>query len=89
MARRKRKPRLVAVHWVDAHGTMEEEEVKPINALTFGFITEDADDHLTISGEIFEDGSHRNRTAIPKGMIRAVIAQPMRLPDEFKGWEAS
>lgn len=89
MKRRKPRPRalqLAVVHWIDAAGDRDGEDVRPIHAATAGFIVADEPDFIRVAGEIFEDGSYRDTTAIPKGMIRAVIGRKVRLPDEFEGW---
>ena len=93
--RRGKFPRFAAVHWLDAQkldaGGNENGTVAPIHALTFGFILavdEQAGERfLRIAGEIFEDGSARDVTAIPSGMVRTIVAMPLKLPEQFSGWQ--
>lgn len=81
--------RYAVVHWLDAHGSFDGDDVKPINALTAGWVITVGDDYLMIASEIFEDGTYRTTTAIPKGMIKAMsITARARMPKEFQGWKA-
>ena len=94
MAKKTKFPRFAAVHWLDAQkldaGGNENGSVTPIHALTFGFILA-VDEHegesfLRVAGEIFEDGTARDVTAIPSGMVRTIVAMPVKLPEQFSGW---
>lgn len=99
MAQRKEKfPRHVAVHWLDAvldADGDDENNREPADAITSGFIIElkakraDGEEYLRIAGEIFADGSYRSVTSIPYGMIRTIVAKPVKLPKAFEGWEAN
>jgi len=95
MARKSRKhPRFVAVHWLDAAGDHDgaDEELEPIDAVTFGFLlanTERADGEkfVRVASEIFDDGTYRSVTSIPMGMVRTIIACPVKLPENFRDWQ--
>ena len=70
-------PRLVAVEWVDAVGPCDLEagqKLRPYVAYTVGWVYEDADEYLTVAGEIFKDDEDTWRacTTIPKACITEV-----------------
>ncbi len=92
MTAKRKSPQVVAVHWIDAakvdDGRTPPEDITPLHAVTFGVLIADETDFVRVAGEIFEDGSVRDVTVIPRGMVRGVYAKPYRLPPEFEGWSA-
>lgn len=72
------KPRVVCVSWCDAHGNAlsvyESHEIPHAPALvkTYGVLLREDDAGITIANEVFEAGSFRGVTFIPRGMIQAV-----------------
>lgn len=61
----------VAVYWLDACGSREDQAVDPIPSVTLGFITEMTDQKLTVASELNED-EPRDFTTIPRGMVICV-----------------
>ena len=69
---------MACIRWSDAHGnamtTYEAHEVPHAPALvdTFGIIIRQDEIGITIASEVFEAGSFRGVTFIPRGMVVAV-----------------
>jgi hypothetical protein len=81
---RKRKPTHVLVVWLDAAGGDDVDE--PILALTTGWLLKETPEFIVVASELFEDGSSRDRTAIPQSLVRQVIKRNIRWPEAFKDW---
>ena len=70
--------RIVCVTWMDAHGNAfavyEAHEIPHAAAIvrTYGVLLREDEAGVTIANEVFEAGSFRGVTLIPKGMIREV-----------------
>jgi len=67
--------RLVEVTWLDAEGSLS----WPLPAAyslpivrTVGWLLEDLEDRVTVGAESFEDGSYRDVTTVPRGMVKKV-----------------
>ena len=87
-----------AVYWEDAvgHDSLPEGGLKPVKTVTVGMIEDHNDKYITVVSEVFEDGSVRQVTSIPNGMIRKIVTLRSKLPsitkaftDEQKASEAS
>lgn len=83
------KERVICVTWNDAHGNVyavyEAHEIPhaPAVVRTFGVLIREDATGVTIANEIFEGGSCRGVTFIPRGMVKAiedVRAQRKRRP---------
>lgn len=68
--------RVVCVTWTDAHGNAmsiyEAHEIPHAPALvrTYGVLLRDDETGVTIANEVFEAGSFRGVTFIPRGMVQ-------------------
>ena len=83
---KKRVP-FVFVLWLDAAGG--DDVTGPVHALTAGWLLAETDQHVLVASEIFEDGSSRDRTAIPKVLIESIIPARPKMPERFKDWRPS
>lgn len=64
---------IVGVHWIDAVKVETDEgDAHPVDAFTVGVVVEADSKHIAITPEIFNDGTFRDRTGIPTGMIKGV-----------------
>lgn len=73
---KKAQRRVVAVIWDDAafdHDHDEHGDLEPIRAITYGEIVELNDKHIKVASEVFKDGSRRQHTSIPRGMVVGII----------------
>ena len=89
MRKRSKTPKLVLVHWKDAAGARDGDDLKPIDCLSVGWVIEAADGYVKIASELIEGGEYQEVTVIPKGMIESINGKPFRLPAAFSGWEAT
>lgn len=64
-----------AVYWTDA--TKEDDEpnggLRPEPGVTVMIAVEIGDDYITGAGEVFLDGTKRNLTSIPAGMVEKIV----------------
>lgn len=73
---------LVAVKWLDAHGSSTtayaEHEIPhaAIEITTYGLLLREDDAGVTVAGEWCKDNTYRGVTFIPKGMM---VGDPVRL----------
>lgn len=81
---KKRVP-FVFVAWVDAAGG--DDVTGLIHALTAGWLIAETDQHVLVASEIFEDGSSRDRTAIPKVLIESITPARPKVSERFRGWQ--
>lgn len=71
------KNKVLAIYWLDAAFNLDEDpeelaqwlEKGGSPACTVGFLYQSNEKCVIISNELFEDGTHRGLTIIPKGMI--------------------
>lgn len=69
--------RMVEVHWLDAAFMLDEESDEMetwkqhggARAKTIGYMVEDRPNCVIVANEVFEDGTKRGFTVIPRGMI--------------------
>jgi hypothetical protein len=80
---RKRRPFLksVAVYWRDATFSMDKTTC-PLVACTMGFLLEETDAHVLVASEQFEDGTFRQHTSVPKGMLLRMVRLRHVVPRE-------
>jgi len=67
--------RIVAVTWIDAIFDPDEQRTTfstPPKVTTYGKLLADNEDYVRVAGEVFEDGTCRATTTIPKGMVLGV-----------------
>ena len=81
---RAKRPSHALVAWLDAAGGDDAEE--PILALTSGWLIKETPEYIVIASEIFEDGSCRDKTAIPKSIVKMVMVRNIKLPEPFTHW---
>ena len=72
------KPPLVALHWMDAHGTatntyeMHELPHKALEIVTYGLLLRDDADGVSIAAEDCGGGCYRGVTFVPRSLIVSV-----------------
>ena len=80
---------LYAVHWLDARFELDPNRytLEPVLALTFGFVVKKTDKEIVVAAELFDDGSYRQSTAIPRGMVQRLekVKALFKLPPKFTG----
>ncbi len=80
---------LYAVHWLDARFELDPNQytMEAVAAITFGFIVKRTDNEIVVAAELFDDGSYRQSTAIPRGMVQRLekVNGPFKLPVKFPG----
>ena len=81
---RAKKPQHVLVVWLDAAGGEDADE--PILALTAGWLIKETPEYIVVASELFEDGSCRDKTAIPRSIVKLVMARRIQLPEPFTNW---
>lgn len=81
---RAKKPQHVLVVWLDAAGGEEADE--PILALTAGWLLRETSEYIVVASELFEDGSCRDKTAIPCSIVKQIIRRNIKLPEPFTHW---
>ena len=67
--------KVVAVEWVDAIFDPDEQRTTfstPPTVQTYGVLLAENDEYVRVAGEVFDDGTCRATTTIPRGMVRAV-----------------
>lgn len=75
---RKRKDDIpiYACYWIDAQKSDEpdgQNHVRPIRAITFGYLLDAQEDSLALAAEIFEDQTRRGTTAIHATAIEKIV----------------
>lgn len=87
--KRSKTPKLVLIHWKDAAGARDGDDLKPIDCLSVGWVIELNDEYIKIASELVEGGDYMEVTVIPRGMIQTIDGKPFKLPTLFAGWEAA
>ena len=65
-----------ACYWTDAQKSDDpegENHVRPIHAITFGYLLDAQEDSLALAAEIFEDQTKRGTTAIHATAIEKIV----------------
>ena len=97
MAPRKRKspkPKdkavaLWAVYWRDTTsiGDGDGKRLRPMPALTVGFLIKRTDEEVTLAADAYADGTHRDYTTIPLGAVRwQRKVGRVQVPNEMLMW---
>lgn len=82
--------RVVRVKWTDAHGNAlsvyESHEVPHAPAIvwTYGVLIREDEIGVTIANEVFEAGSFRGVTFIPRGMIQEIADVGRKRPTKIR-----
>jgi hypothetical protein len=68
---------LVALTWLDAHGSISPSEVHeiphaPIKITTYGLLMRDDEAGVSVANEACHDGTYRGVTFVPRGMVVSV-----------------
>lgn len=84
------KPPLVLIHWLDAAGAREREDLEPIHCLTVGWIIEQSakngHQYVKVTSELQEGNESSEHVVIPEGMIQSITVIRKRLPKPFGKW---
>ena len=81
---RRKTIKLILVKWRDA--THQEDDDSPPGTLlawTIGFEVQRNDEEVALCMEVFEDGSKRNITTIPLGMVQGPIRTLAQIPIDY------